>query len=256
MNKYYFLIIILKITISATSQEYIYIKGNKFSMGNTSHYDNKKHKVKIDDFYICSTEVTNEQFVTFLNEVGNNFHNEIIWLDYSWKWRQQKCPIVFEDSIYKVIEGFQNYPVVNVTWYGAMAYCNYKGGRLPTEAEWEYVAQLIFKEIYDKNINDYAVFRTDTQYIFQPVKSKKSVLGIYDFFGNAEEWCLDWYNKQYYKKSKINNPLGPTNGDQKVKRGGNWSDFSNKFSLYTRKVANPNTHNITTGFRVVIPIKK
>ena len=186
MNKYLSIILLLLSYISK-SQDFVFIKGNVFTMGNSSQEDNKKHKVKIDDFYISSTEVTNEQYVAFLNDVGNNFDNEIIWFDYSWKWRQLRCPIIFDGQKYKVINGFEQYPIVNITWYGAKAYCEYVGGRLPTEAEWEYVAKLIFIEIKDKNLNDYAVFKTDTQYTYMPVKSKQDVLGIYDLFGNAEE---------------------------------------------------------------------
>lgn len=249
--KKYLSIILLLFSYILKSQDFVFIKGNVFTMGNSSQEDNKKHKVKIDDFYISSTEVTNEQYVAFLNDVGNNFDNEIIWFEYSWKWRQLRCPIIFDGQKYKVINGFEQYPIVNITWYGAKAYCEYVGGRLPTEAEWEYVAKLIFIEIKDKNLNDYAVFKTDTQYTYMPVKSKQEVLGIYDLFGNAEEWCSDWYSISYYKKSKYKNPQGPATGLQKVKRGGNWADTDKKFSFYTRKVANPNTHSITTGFRVV-----
>ncbi len=240
---------------------FVFVRGGKFLMGNDNgQYDEQpRHKVKVSDFYVSKTEVTYGQFVEFLNEKGNQFQGNTMWIDLSGKWRDFKCPIYEKDGKFYVRPGYENYPVGFVSWWGAEAYCEWKGGRLPTEAEWEYLARLAFDSdsIPRDSLEKYAVFRENSGYRPNPVATKQPTPpGIYDLFGNQTEWCYDWYSDNYYSHSKRKNPLGPENGDMKVIRGGSWATKARSISPANRRAAGPDNNNITIGFRVVIPTKK
>ncbi len=240
---------------------FVFVKGGKFFMGNNhGQYDeHPRHKVRISDFYVSKTEVTYAQFVEFLNAKGNQFQGNTKWIDLNGKWRTFKCPVYQKDGKFYVKKGFENYPVAFVSWWGAQAYCEWKGGRLPTEAEWEYLARLQFNcdSIPLDTLQRYAVFRENSGYHPNPVATRQPTRpGIYDLFGNQAEWCYDWYDDHYYEKSKKRNPLGPPGGQMKVVRGGSWATRAKSISPANRRAAGPDNNNITIGFRVVIPTKK
>ncbi len=234
----------------------VFIEGGKFKMGNKNGSEDEKpvHSVKLDDFYISKFEVTNQQFAEFLNAKGNQVENNSFWLLTSGKWREQNCRIHLEDSVYKVEVGFENYPVTYVSWYGANAYCKWKGGRLPTEAEWEYVAKGGKKslDLSYLNLINYAVFSENSENKVNRVGTKQpNLLNIYDLYGNLAEWTNDWYSPEYYNKKEKNNPKGVIISDMKVTRGGSWYNSSETINSTNRKGASPNLNNITIGFRIV-----
>ena len=239
---------------------FVFVKGGSFYMGSNQGQDDEKpiHKVIISDFYVSRTEVTNAQFVEFLNEKGNQLEGNTQWIDLNARWRKWKNPIYQQDGKFKVRKGFENYPVMFVSWWGAEAYCEWKGGRLPTEAEWEYLAKKIYGDSLDKEqVNEIAWVRENSGYQPKPVAQKQAaLLGIYDLFGNMKEWCYDWYDMHYYSYSKKRNPLGPKNGQMKVIRGGSWENYLHSISITNRGALGPDNNNITVGFRVVIPTKK
>lgn len=246
MSKAFALLIFFDFNI-CFSQDFVFVKGGVALLGNKSPKDNPRHLTYIRSFYISTTEVTNNQFVKFLNEKGNQQQEHVPWISLNWKWRDLESPIYIQNDTFKVKSGYENYPVIGVTWYGAKSYCQWVGGRLPYEAEWEYLAKEQMKKL--KNIENYAVFKTDTNYTLMPVCSKKSIDQICDLFGNVQEWCEDWYADKIpiillNKKSK-------KIGKQKVIRGFSWANKIEEFDIYERKVYSPNTHNITIGFRVV-----
>ncbi len=255
-----FLIFLLIITSFISAQNYndfVYIKGGKFKMGSDTVFDEHKHKVKISSFYVLDHEVTNAEYVKFLNEKGNQHEGNTVWIDINGHWADIKCRIYKKKDKYYVSEGYENYPVTFVSWWGARAYSEWKGGRLPTEAEWEYLAYLSMKKInFDKDsLKKYAFYKENSDYKLHSVKNKKKLLNIYDLFGNLSEWCNDWYSAGYYYKSERKNPKGPTSGDQKVKRGGSWATLLKSINHTNRRATNPNNNNVTIGFRVVIPEK-
>ena len=258
--KYFFLILLLFLNINSIySQEidssFVFIKGGKFQMGsNSAQIDEKPvHKVKISDFYISKYEVTNLQYAVFLNEKGNQFEANTIWIDLQGSWRDEKCRIYMKDSVFLVEKGYENYPVAFVSWYGANAYCKWKNGRLPTEAEWEYIAK--FDISYTDSLQNIAVLKSNSNSkINQGGTKQANILGIYDLYGNMSEWCYDWYQPKYTKKRK-KNPQGNNFGEMKCRRGGSWYSPPKNIYPTNRKASNPNNNNVTIGFRVVWIIK-
>ncbi len=261
LNKifYFFIIIIFCNFCNKTNaqvlDDFVLIKGGKFKMGSNEANDQKPvRKVKISDFYILDHEVTNAEYAEFLNQKGNYICLHYIWIQLHGTWRNEKCRIYESDSVFYVEKGYEKHPITFVSWWGAQAYAEWKGGRLPTEAEWEYIAFETLNEIPADSLLHYEVFIENSNNIIAETKSKKKLPnGIYDFFGNLSEWCYDWYFPVYSKKQKTN-PQGPESGDQKVKRGYYWGDSYKDVCKSYRKASNPNNNNITVGFRVVIPV--
>lgn len=220
--------------------------------------EKKQIEVKVSSFYLSRYEVTNQEYCNFLNEERNSGENESCWLCLE---RTQECRSICKIRLingkYRPEPGFEDHPVICVTWYGAKAYCDWAGGRLPTSAEWEYAArggQKLKEYIFSgsDNCEEVAVFNTNA-----PKKKgskKPNELGLYDMSGNVQEWCQDWYAHEYHKyynmPDKIN-PKGPAEGEVKVMRGGNWQNLQDLF-LQTPKISasKPHRTSATVGFRV------
>ncbi|MEN8121955.1 MAG: SUMF1/EgtB/PvdO family nonheme iron enzyme [Bacteroidota bacterium] len=246
----------------------IFVKGGSFRMGNkTGEKDEIPiHKVKLSDFYIKKYEVTNADFVQFLNEKGNQYEDHSYWIDMDGKWRGLKCRVYKNDNKFFVEEGYENHPVNFVSWYGANSYCKWKGGRLPTEAEWEYASTSSATHsrgsaTYSKgrniqnlniNIDEYAWYSGNSNNEINKVGSKKpNALGIHDMQGSLWEWCSDWYDAEFYSKSKRKNPQNIGKADFKVIRGGSWANDKAMLRITNRNALNQNVNKINLGFRIV-----
>ncbi len=239
---------------------FVFVRGGRFWMGSIRGQEDEQpvHKVRVSDFYVSRTEVTNVQFVEFLNAKGNQRQGNTQWIDLGGCWRSFHNPIYEKDGRFYVRKGYENYPVMFVSWWGAEAYCEWKGGRLPTEAEWEYLARKAFTDsIPGDSLLAVAWVRENSGYKPCPVAQKKPTPpGVYDLFGNMREWCYDWYDAGYYSNSRRKNPLGPENGQMKVIRGGSWESYARSLRVANRGALGPDNNNITVGFRVVIPTAK
>lgn len=255
--------------------EMVLVKGGHFTMGSTKEQSIYSFSdeiplvnVNLHDFYIGKYEITNAQFSDFLSEKGNQIQGGANW------YKQDKYALIQRKSNSSFVpkSGFENYPVSNVTWYGASAYCQWlsqKTGlkfRLPTEAEWEYAArggQLSKRYIYSGSnspeeiawSNEYAS-NSGTNWSIKNDKGIHAVglklpneLGLYDMSGNLSEWCSDLYHNKL-KGGK--NPKGPEYGSKRVLRGGSWDNKALSSRVSARNFSNP-THNflVNKGFRIV-----
>jgi formylglycine-generating enzyme required for sulfatase activity len=241
--------------------EFVFIEGGMFIMGDTNRLkkdEAPEHDVFVQSFMMKETEVTNEEYAEFLNEAGFNPK----WIDID------KALIEYKNDKYTPVSGAEDLPAVFVTWYGADAYAKYYGGRLPTEAEWEYAAYGGNYErkypwgdeefIEGNKMAHYDYSRTDIFSLKDSLKAvgsfEKNEYGLYDIAGNVWEWCEDWYGEDYYSESETYVPRGPIEGKYKVRRGGSFFNNEITIRVTNRGYARPSGAFRDTGFRYVIPI--
>jgi formylglycine-generating enzyme required for sulfatase activity len=156
-------------------------------------------------------------------------------------------------------------PVETVSWDEAMAFCKAisdKTGRtvrLPTEAEWEYACRAGTTTAYyfgddASKLSDYAWNRPTCGPKTHPVGQKKpNAFGVYDMYGNVQEWCSDWYGS--YSDAKSTDPTGPTSGTERVPRGGSWFNDAPFCRSATRGTKPPDLRTNFIGFRVAVEVK-
>jgi len=219
----------------------VYIPAGNFLMGSAdndedaSDDEKPQNTVTLDAYWIDRTEVTNAMFRRFVSDAG-----------YTW------------GSSYV---GEDDYPVVNISWDDASAYCAWAGGRLPTEAQWEKAARGTDGRLYpwgDQPAScEYAVMNDSRgngcgKSRAWPVGSKPngvSPYGVLDMAGNAWEWVKDWYSDTYYQSSPSSNPTGPGSGEARVLRGGSWYDYWRIGRAAYRHCSVPALRGVDTGFR-------
>lgn len=219
------------------------IKGGTFVMGNnrSPSADEAEHPVLVSSFFMSKYETTQEQWASIMG------YNPSMRKD---------CPTC---------------PVENVSWEEVMVFVRKINGngshkfRLPTEAEWEYVAKLGGKAEIDKAGGTEAYIKktawafANSENKVHPVgKKQPNVAGIYDLTGNVSEWCMDWYGAFFYKEDFTEkDPEGPPLGKDKVVRGGNYKDFNgDRFRPSFRNKMNPKYKGSELGFRLVMEGEK
>jgi formylglycine-generating enzyme required for sulfatase activity/predicted Ser/Thr protein kinase/Leucine-rich repeat (LRR) protein len=239
--------------------KYITVKAGRFQMGDFARQSNLVHEVFVDSFQISDIPVTNEMFCKFLNAKGNITEGGVNWI----KIDSPYSRIGYGNGVFFVREPYEHFPVYEVSWFGAYRYCEWVGGRLPTEAEWEFAARSRGQQdIYstgneiNKDVANILINQNDTLWrSVYPVKSfTPNKIGLYEMSGNIFEWCFDWFDKEYYKVSPKDNPKGPKVAENKVIRGGAWCVPADKSTTFARGYAKQIMRNNFIGFRVVMPI--
>ena len=236
--------------------------GSKDSDGLADVDEQKEHTVNLNTFEISKFEVTVWEWKQFIKANKMKMPEKPTW---GWQ---------------------DNYPINGVTWNEAIAYCNWlskkeklqpvytkkgpnfvcnfkaNGYRLPTEAEWEFAAKggassKSFKYSGSNNLDDVAWHKGNSKGTPHTVGTKlPNELGVYDMSGNVWEWCWDWYNKDFYKLEKGDNPKGPEMGERRSVRGGSWDSHPNYVRPANRISTEPNKTHEFYGFRVARTITK
>lgn len=245
--------------ITDTGARMVFMPGGLFRMGTDEGEADERpsHLIRIDPFFIDETEVTNGQYAQCVAagvcsppvRSGATYH-----------------ATYFGDPAY------DDYPVIFVSWYDADTFCDWRGGRLPSEAEWEMAAgfdpvQSIVlrypwgdafdgtkanfcdagctRAVADSSVND---GHRDTAPVGSYVDGR-SPIGAYDMAGNVMEWVSDWYDPRYYESSTDTNPLGPAEGEFKAIRGGSWLSSAEELRVVVRSSFDPSVARANLGFR-------
>jgi len=187
--------------------KYVWIPPGNFGMGcpptddDCNGFEKPPHPVTISKgFWIGQTEVTVGAYKRFAAATA----------------RQMPAAPAFNS-------GWANekMPIVTVTWNEARDYCAWAGGRLPTEAEWEYAARGGSAEPRYGPLDEIAWYAVNSGDQTHPVGEKRpNGYGLYDVIGNALEWVNDWYEEKYYRSSPSQDPPGPRSGSKRSLRGG------------------------------------
>jgi formylglycine-generating enzyme required for sulfatase activity len=217
--------------------ELVLVPGGEFRMGTEDEEDARPvHPVRLPPFRMSRTEVTREQYARFMAATGRPEPGH---------WGHE-------------LFARPGSPVVGVTWEDAAAFCAWCGGRLPTEAEWEYAARGTDGRRFpwgdEPPDRTRAVFHRDIGFDgTSPVATAKagaSPFGLLDMAGNVFEWCADWYAPGYYAVSPRENPAGPAEGRQRVVRGGAWVSLPDACRAAAREKFPPGKSSILIGIRV------
>lgn len=213
------------------------VPGGPFVMGDDE--DSPRRTVHVEPFYIDETEVTVGQFADFVAATG--------WEALPDGWEQLN------------VGAARQLPVIGVDWFGAQAYCDWTGRRLPTEAEWEKAARGEDERRFpwgDRSPTlDEANFQNMSPTAYDgglaPVGTHRagdSPYGVADMAGNAAEWVADWFSESF-ASGDVYNPRGPEAGEAKVIRGGGRFDPGERIAATRRYRASPDTRGEDIGFR-------
>jgi serine/threonine-protein kinase PpkA len=216
--------------------KYVWIPPGTFMMGcspgDSECYDEEKpaHQVTITrGFWIGQTPVTVGAYKRFAGATG----------------RQMPVAPSFNNGWTN-----ENMPIVAVTWDDAQGYCGWIGGRLPTEAEWEYAARGGSTEARYGALDEVAWYGNNSGGQAHDVAQKRANgFGLYDTLGNVWQWVNDWYDGHYYQGGPSQDPQGPTNGQSRVLRGGSWVNNPSDVRASNRDWYNPDVRYYNFGLR-------
>ncbi len=210
-----------------------------------------------EGYWIDQFEVTNANFQAFIDAGG--YTTEEYWSEDGWEWLSVQN---VERLAYRCFQyrDKPDFPVACVTWYQAEAYANWRGGRLPTEAEWEFAARGPESLIYpwgnewDESLTN--VVDSNDMVNVGSYPDGVSWVGAHDMAGNVMEWVSDWLDEDYSNLlDQTENPTGPETGTIKVEKGGWWgSNPAVTRSAYRHFEDPPQYRDHHIGFRIVTPM--
>ncbi len=240
---------------------------------NCNSNESPLHSVTLSSFKLSQYEITNAQYAAFLNALGgvsntgsynDSEYGTVIYANIS----SSDCMLYYSEDTdtFLVESGLDNYPMIEVSWYGANAFAKWAGGRLPTEAEWEFAARggtssQNYQFSGSNTVGDVAWYSSNSRNSglsnfsgvqTHPVGTKApNELGLYDMTGNVWEWCQDWYS--LYSSTAQTNPTGPSSGSSRLLRGGAWFNNAYHSRVAFRGVGDPSGPGNGVGFRVYFP---
>jgi formylglycine-generating enzyme required for sulfatase activity len=151
-------------------------------------------------------------------------------------------------------ENESSMPVVNVTWDEANDFCKWAGGRLPTEAEWEYAARAGTSTSRYGELDEIAWYdKNSGNSIHKAGQKRANKFGLFDMLGNTWEWVSDFYDGKYYSRSPQSDPTGPVTGRLHGLRGGSWLNNSKLVRVSDRGRSTPELRFNYFGLRCVLP---
>ncbi len=212
------------------------------------------HEVTLTSgYWIDTTEVTNAAFADFVADGG--YATEAWWSDEGWSWLETQDAAALPDDC---VDPLDDHPRVCITWFEAEAYAAWRGGSLPTEAQWEYAARGPDSRIFPWGdewdpTKAWIVDATESTAVGS-LPEGASWVGALDMSGNAMEWVADWWRVTAYEDAAHEDPTGPALGSAKVEKGGWWGAVPYVGRSAYRHFEDPPTyrdHHI--GVRVVSP---
>jgi formylglycine-generating enzyme required for sulfatase activity len=244
---------------------FVFVPSGSFVMGSSEsernrYKDEVQHQVSLSSFAISKYDLTFDEYDAYCQATGAAKPKDEGW-------------------------GRGSQPVINVSWYDAVAYCNWRstqegrrpayaisgkdvswdrstnGYRLPTEAEWEYAAKggpqassLAVNAVYagSAKVDQVAWYSGNSAIQTHPVGQKEpNSLGLYDMAGNVAQWCWDWFGS--YSAGSQHDPTGTTSGGERVVRGGSWYEGWKDVRSAVRGGDNPDYRCDRIGFRLLCP---
>ncbi|MHC4517842.1 MAG: formylglycine-generating enzyme family protein [Planctomycetota bacterium] len=228
------------------SLDMVLIPAGTFTMGSPAgeadraESEGPQHKVKLDAFYMCTTEVTLELFQAFYQETGTAKKDFIDVAEAQKNDEARKAEdvdtITGPTPVYgDMTMGYsKKHPAIGLSWHNAMTFCRWlaqktgKPYRLPTEAEWEYACRAGTTSTFGVDrLEEYGWYFDNADMEPHAVATlKPNAWGLYDMQGNVSEWVHDFYSPTAYKEAAaagdVTNPQGPKEGEVHVARGGHY----------------------------------
>jgi formylglycine-generating enzyme required for sulfatase activity len=256
------------------------IPAGTFTMGSPATEvdraaDETQYQVTLDAYRMSKYDITNTQYAAFLNakSIGSDGlyaagaypTQALIYDSYVAYSGSYDFGLHYSGTQWVPVVGYENNPLIDVTWYGAAEYATYVGGTLPTEAQWEYACRAGTTTPFNTgtcltnlqaNYSWSSPFSTCTNTVTTPLSKTQPVgsyapnaYGLYDMHGNVWQWCADWYGA--YPTTAQTNPTGATTGSYRVGRGGGWVYGAQYCRSAYRTYCNPDYNRNELGFRVV-----
>lgn len=255
-------------TLVLADKEKILVEGGSFDMGGNAEPDQQPiHKVTLKGFKIDAKEVTYAKYADFMNKVKTDPRGVKIPSNIE-RWiylTGETCGIKLEGETYVVKEGKENLPVGWIRYPGAEAYAQWVGGRVPSEAEWEYAAlggqkSKNYTFAGSNNLDEVGWFLENSNEKVHPVGQKlPNELGLYDMSGNVGEWCVDSYHGEetgYNGAPNDGSAWTVPEGRGHIIRGGSFQSEKDDCTSKYRSYNNWFYSGDNVGFRVVYDIEK